>query len=104
MALNGDGSIQVQMGETEIGQGADTVFSQMAADASGVRMDMVHLVSFQDTDVTPVGLGAYGSRQTYAAGYSIRKTATLLKEKILSAQKNCCRSRHPIWISQTERS
>ena len=83
MALNGDGSIQVQMGETEIGQGADTVFAQMAADASGVRMDMVHLVSFQDTDITPVGLGAYGSRQTYAAGYSIRKTGTLLKEKIL---------------------
>ena len=29
MVLNQDGSIQLMMGATEIGQGADTVFSQM---------------------------------------------------------------------------
>ena len=33
MVLNQDGSVQVQTGETEIGQGCDTVFAQMAADA-----------------------------------------------------------------------
>ena len=32
MVLNQDGSIQVQVAETEIGQGADTVFAQMAAE------------------------------------------------------------------------
>ena len=32
MVLNQDGSIQLQIGATEIGQGADTVFSEMAAE------------------------------------------------------------------------
>ena len=36
MVLNPDGSLQVQLGETEIGQGADTAYTQMAADVVGV--------------------------------------------------------------------
>ena len=83
MVLNQDGSLQVQLGETEIGQGADTAYAQMTADVLGVPMDMVHVVSCQDTDVTPFGTGAYASRQTYTAGFAIRQTALLLKEHIL---------------------
>jgi len=83
MILNQDGSLQVQLGETEIGQGADTAYSQMTADILGVPLEAVHIVSCQDTDVTPFGTGAYASRQTYTAGFSIRQTALLLKERIL---------------------
>lgn len=83
MVLNQDGSLQVQLGETEIGQGADTAFAQMTADTVGVPVENVHLVSCQDTDVTPFGTGAYASRQTYTAGFSIRQTGGLLKERIL---------------------
>ena len=84
MVLNQDGSLQVQLGETEIGQGADTAYTQMAADVVGVRLDQVHVVSCQDTDVTPFGTGAYASRQTYTAGFSIRQAGLLLKERILN--------------------
>lgn len=84
IVLNQDGSVQLQVGETEIGQGADTVFAQMAATTLGIAFEDVHVVSTQDTDVTPFGTGAYGSRQTYVAGMAIRQTATLLKEKILN--------------------
>ncbi len=83
MVLNQDGSLQVQLGETEIGQGADTAYTQMTADVLGVPLEDVHVVSCQDTDVTPFGTGAYASRQTYTAGFSIRQTALLLKERIL---------------------
>ncbi len=83
MVLNQDGSIQLQLGETEIGQGADTAFSQMAAAAVGIPVDQVHIVSTQDTDITPFGLGAYASRQTYIAGFSINQTGNLLKQRIL---------------------
>ena len=83
MVLNQDGSIQVQTGETEIGQGCDTAYSQMAADAVGIPVSDVHIVSTQDTDVTPFGLGAYASRQTYIGGFSIKQTGQLLKERIL---------------------
>jgi xanthine dehydrogenase molybdenum-binding subunit len=83
MVLNQDGSVQVQLGETEIGQGADTAFTQMAADALGIPWQNVHVISVQDTDLTPYGSGAYGSRQTYVGGAAIKKAALLLKEKIL---------------------
>lgn len=84
MVLNQDGSVQVQLGETEIGQGADTAYTQMAADCLGIDYKDVHVVSCQDTDITPFGTGAYASRQTYVAGFAIRQTASLLKERILN--------------------
>ncbi len=83
MVLNQDGSIQLQTGETEIGQGCDTAFSQMAADALGIPVGDVHTVSTQDTDLSPFGTGAYASRQTYIGGFAIAQTAALLKERIL---------------------
>ncbi|MEA4971497.1 MAG: xanthine dehydrogenase subunit XdhA [Candidatus Pelethousia sp.] len=83
MVLNQDGSIQLQMGETEIGQGADTAFAQMASDTLGIPFEHVHVVSTQDTDITPFGTGAYASRQTYVGGFAIRQTALMMKERIL---------------------
>ena len=83
MVLNQDGSVQIQLGETEIGQGADTVAAQMAADTIGLTFDKVHTVSCQDTDITPFGTGVYASRGTYTLGFSVRKTAEELKRKIL---------------------
>ncbi|WP_058270608.1 xanthine dehydrogenase subunit XdhA [Olsenella massiliensis] len=83
MTLNQDGSIQLQMGATEIGQGADTVFSQMAAEAVGVDTEDVHIVSQQDTDVTPYDSGAYASRQTYVSGTAVKQTGQVLRQKIL---------------------
>ena len=83
MVLNQDGSLQFQTGETEIGQGCDTAYSQMVADAVGIPVEDVHAVSTQDTDVTPFGTGAYASRQTYIGGFSIMQTAQALRERIL---------------------
>ena len=91
MVLNQDGSIQLQLGETEIGQGADTAFAQMAADTVGIPVDMVHTVSTQDTDLTPFGTGAYASRQTYVGGFAIKQTGLLLKERILLYAKELTR-------------
>ena len=84
MVLNQDGSLQFQTGETEIGQGCDTAYSQMVADAVGIPLEDVHVISTQDTDVTPFGTGAYASRQTYIGGFSIMQTARALRERILN--------------------
>ncbi|MDD6347864.1 MAG: xanthine dehydrogenase molybdenum-binding subunit XdhA [Lachnospiraceae bacterium] len=85
MILNQDGSVQVIMAETEIGQGADTAFSQMAADVIGVPLKDIHIVSTQDTDHTPIGFGAFASRQTFVGSFSIAQTGGILKDKILEA-------------------
>ena len=83
MSLNQDGSVQLQVGATEIGQGADTVFTQMAAETLHLDMDQVHIVSFQDTDVTPFDTGAYASRQSFVTGTAVKECAQQLYDKIL---------------------
>lgn len=83
MILNQDGSMQLQMGATEIGQGADTVFAQMAAEATGITEDRIHVITVQDTDVAPFDTGAYASRQSYVSGKAILKTGKLFRDKIL---------------------
>ena len=83
MILNQDGSMQLQLGATEIGQGADTAFSQMAAETTGISLEKVYIVSTQDTDTAPFDTGAYASRQTYVTGMAVKKCAQQLKARIL---------------------
>ncbi len=83
MVLNQDGSMQLFMGATEIGQGADTVFSQMASETTGIRFDRVYIQSTQDTDTSPLDFGAYASRQTYVSGMAVKDCAELFKHRIL---------------------
>lgn len=82
MILNQDGSMQLQTGATEIGQGADTVFTQICAESTGITPDKIFIMSNQDTDVTPFDTGAYGSRQSYVAGNSIKECGKLFKKNI----------------------
>lgn len=83
MVLHEDGRVSVQMGATEIGQGADTVFTQMAAESIGLPIDYIDIQSVQDTDITPFDTGAYGSRQTYVCGMACKLTGQSLRTKIL---------------------
>lgn len=83
LLMNQDGCIHVQTGATELGQGADTVFSQMVAETVGVPINYIHVISTQDTDVTPFDPGAFASRQSYVAAPALRKAAQMLKEKII---------------------
>ena len=83
ITLNQDGTFQLQMGATEIGQGADTVFCQMAAEAIGVRTEDIHIVSTQDTDVAPYDPGAYASRQTFVSGAACKDAGQKMRERIL---------------------
>ena len=87
LSLNQDGSVQLQVGATEIGQGADTVFSQMAAETLHIAVEKVHIMTVQDTDVTPFDTGAYGSRQSFVTGTAVKQCAELLLEKILAYAK-----------------
>ena len=83
MALHEDGRVTVQMGATEIGQGADTAFTQIAAESIGLPVSAIDIQSTQDTDVTPFDTGAYASRQTYVSGTACKMTGESLRGKIL---------------------
>lgn len=87
LSLNQDGSVQLTLGATEIGQGADTVFSQMVAETLHTDMEHVHIMSTQDTDISPFDTGAYASRQSFVTGTAVRHCAEILRDKILACAK-----------------
>ncbi|WP_028321777.1 xanthine dehydrogenase subunit XdhA [Desulfatiglans anilini] len=83
IVLNQDGSVQLQVGAAEIGQGSDTALSQIAADALGIPIDMVHIPWEQDTDRSPYDPGAYASRQTSVSGTAVKQAAEAVKAAVL---------------------
>jgi CO/xanthine dehydrogenase Mo-binding subunit len=75
--LHGKASIEqviVRQAGADVGQGAHTVFMQMAADAVGVPFDKVRLVA-HDTAETQTSGSASASRLTFMAGNAIRGAA-----------------------------
>ncbi|MCL4561154.1 MAG: xanthine dehydrogenase family protein molybdopterin-binding subunit [Chloroflexi bacterium] len=64
----------------DVGQGAHTVFVQMAAEALGVPVEKVHLIA-SDTATSDNSGSASASRMTYMAGNAIRGAAQIALEK-----------------------
>ncbi len=76
------GAVQVWTGTSPHGQGHETSWSQIAADAFGVSPDMVE-VRHGDTLESPgMGVGTFGSRSLAVGGIAVHKTAEKLREKI----------------------
>ncbi|MCL5428637.1 MAG: molybdopterin-dependent oxidoreductase [Chloroflexi bacterium] len=65
---------------SDVGQGAHTVFKQMAAEAAGVPLDRVELV-LADTAHTGDSGSSSASRMTFMAGNAIRGAAAAALEK-----------------------
>jgi CO/xanthine dehydrogenase Mo-binding subunit len=76
-------SVIVRHAGADVGQGAHTVFMQMAADAVGVPLEKVRLIA-SDTAKTGSSGSASASRLTFMAGNSIKGAA----EKALEAWTN----------------
>ena len=66
----------------DIGQGANTVISQIAADALGVPVHSLSLID-GDTDLTPDCGKTSASRQTFVSGKAALLTGCALREVIL---------------------
>ena len=50
-------------------------------------VENIHIVTVQDTDVTPFDTGAYASRQSFVTGTAVKQCAELLYDKILAYAK-----------------
>ncbi len=86
--MNEDGSAQIQIGATELGQGSDTVFCQIASQVLTIPESKLTVMSTQDTDITPYDNGAYASRQTYISGNGVKQAAELIRQKLLHHTAN----------------
>ena len=80
--LNDGGSYMVTVGATDIGQGSDTIISQIVAEELQTTMDKVIIYS-SDTDLTPYDCGAYASSTTYVSGNAAYNAACKMRERLL---------------------
>ncbi|TAK47813.1 MAG: xanthine dehydrogenase family protein molybdopterin-binding subunit [Xanthobacteraceae bacterium] len=69
-------------GASEIGQGSETVLSQLVCEELGLPLSAVTVVN-NDTDITPWDVGVHASRTTFIAGNSAIGAARKAKSKIL---------------------
>ncbi|MGB5399647.1 MAG: molybdopterin cofactor-binding domain-containing protein, partial [Thermoanaerobaculia bacterium] len=84
LKLDRSGGIALFCGETEIGQGSDSVLAALVADVLGVDLKDIRLC-VADTDLTPVDLGSYSSRVTLMAGKAALQAATRARDLIATA-------------------
>lgn len=76
-----DGKVAIYVGATEVGQGAKTILSQIAAEVLGIPLQQILFVC-EDTATTPDAGTAAASRQTYNTGNAIKIASENLREEI----------------------
>ena len=85
LALNDDGSYSVFIGSSSVGQGVETVFAQIAADALEVPMERIKGVFHGSTDFVDEGFGSYSSRSIVMGGSAVVDAAGRLRRLIRDA-------------------
>jgi carbon-monoxide dehydrogenase large subunit len=81
--IDSTGRVTVYTGQAAMGQGIHTALAQVAADALGVPLDHVSVIS-GDTDSCPyTGYGTGGSRAATLGGAAVLTAAGRLKAKVL---------------------
>jgi aerobic carbon-monoxide dehydrogenase large subunit len=80
LVLESDGTLTVYMGSSGVGQGLETAFAQIAADAMEMPMERINRVLHGSTAYVSDGYGAYHSRSIVMGGSAILDAATKLRE------------------------
>src|SRR5205085_11684834 len=68
LVLEADGSVSAYVGSSAVGQGLETVFAQIAADALELPMTRIRGVFHGSTYYLAVGFGSYSSRSVVIGG------------------------------------
>ena len=79
--IDRDGTITVAVGSTALGQGLQTVMSQIAADALSLPIERIRLVH-GSTNLLGEGVGSFHSRATVMGGSAILLAAEALLESV----------------------
>jgi carbon-monoxide dehydrogenase large subunit len=82
LRLEGDGSVSVFVGSSSVGQGIETVFAQIAADALEIPMERIKGVFHGSTDHVTEGFGSYSSRSVVMGGSAIVGAASQFRDAI----------------------
>ena len=79
-----DGSVALQTGATDVGQGCDTVLPMIVAEVLGIEPDDVSF-ALVDSDLTPIDGGTWSSRVTFYAGNAVKIAALDARKQIADA-------------------
>jgi carbon-monoxide dehydrogenase large subunit len=82
--VDASGGVVVATGACSQGQGHETTFAQLAADAIGVPVERVTVIS-ADTAAIPMGVGTFASRSAVVAGSAVHEAAGRVREKLTQA-------------------
>ena len=82
VGITRDGALLLFQGAVDIGQGSNTVITQICADALGMDIDLFRLVP-GDTAVTPDAGKTSASRQTFVSGKAAYLAGSGLRRQIL---------------------
>jgi len=81
--VTSSGRIVLHQGAVDIGQGSNTVMTQIFAQTLGVPIDAIARVG-ADTSVTPDAGKTSASRQTFVTGNAVHRAAASLRAKLLA--------------------
>ena len=82
LGIDPGGKITLYNGAVDIGQGANTIMVQIAADALGVSAELIHYI-MGDTDLTADAGKSSASRQTFVSGRAAQLAGEDLRRQIL---------------------
>jgi len=80
-----EGRVRVFAGSTEMGQGANTVFTQIAAESLGIECDQIEIVQPDTADVPNSG-PTVASRTTMIVGGLVESAARAMRETLLRSE------------------
>jgi|HubBroStandDraft_6_1064221.scaffolds.fasta_scaffold03450_8 carbon-monoxide dehydrogenase large subunit len=80
LVLETDGTLTVYMGSSGVGQGLETAFAQIAADAMDMPMDRINRVFHGSTAYVSDGYGSYHSRSIVMGGSAVLDAAAKLRQ------------------------
>ena len=86
-----DGKVRVLAGSTEMGQGTNTVFAQIAAEALGLDCEQIEILQ-PDTSLVPNSGPTVASRTTMIVGKLVETASLAIKQSLLDAavlKKDC---------------
>src|SRR6185436_156215 len=81
LQLDRSGRATVFCGASDIGQGSDSLLAYIVCEELGLTLRDVRVVA-ADTDLTPVDLGSYSSRETFMVGNACLDAARKLRHEI----------------------
>jgi 4-hydroxybenzoyl-CoA reductase subunit alpha len=81
LKLDRSGRATVFCGASDIGQGSDSLLAYIVCEELGLTLRDVRVVA-ADTDLTPVDLGSYSSRETFMVGNACLDAARKLRHEI----------------------